>query len=186
VNEIQIQLVNLREKISDLHEDIYSLGEDQINIEVSQLKGRVQNLYLLVENASTALKVERINSYLELSRQRLSVLRQNITSNSVAVKVKAASLYALNQAVTSLNSADSYLENGNFSAAMDALRSSRGQEQVSIEIMKNAGVDVGGTSSSSTNSGNVSPESAESTSKPSTLAQDTSNGGVFSGFSEIK
>ena len=143
---------------------ISRLNETEAVAKIDALEARLKLLKVLEKALTTSINVARITTYVQQSTLRLESLRKNITSlSAVTASVQNESLTILEQAKSTLEAANSSLQERNINQTVSLLQKSKVEEQTSITILKNAGINIGSANIDA--SGTVSSPSTSGTEK---------------------
>jgi DNA repair exonuclease SbcCD ATPase subunit len=99
-----------------------------------------------INNFAADLKIQRIETYINQTQERLDAIRETAESLS-----NDASLAALNNAETSLDNAKEYLEEQRINETLSELANSKESEEEAVEYLKPAASSLDSTSSSTPN-----------------------------------
>jgi hypothetical protein len=113
---------------------------------LAEAKTRIDSLVTALKNIAANLKIQRIETYINQTQERLDEIRTIADSLS-----NTASLAALNNAETSLDNAKEYLEKQQINETLSELANSKESEEEAVEYLKPAASSLNLPSSASTN-----------------------------------
>jgi hypothetical protein len=142
--ETKIQIINsqLDNALSNVNQNRFEAASKNL----AEVKTLCNQLMRSISNFAADLKIQRIETYINQTQERLGAIRETAESLS-----NENSLIALNNAETSLNKAKEYLEEQQIDETLSELATSKASEEEAVNHLKLAAASFEATSSETLN-----------------------------------
>jgi hypothetical protein len=136
---IETKLAKGKETLAQAISAVNNRDWDQVAVDLSSVKTLLLQAKHDLERLVDAIKKRRIEAFISETQERFANLKDSVSiASNLSEETKNATLVALNQGETSLDQAESLLQQGILNKSVDELINAKEKEQEATKLLKSA------------------------------------------------